>query len=505
MNDKISNYYGKGGRLSDGPAQSLIDSAYRHDTDQAEYLLSDLHLANLAHALMLFEQGIIPEVPATELINELVTLVNSDESPIDINPKHGDIYNCVDVYLKNKIGHTAGWIHAGRARREAVNIAFLLRSRKALLTNIDSLTSVAESLLKVATKNQSTIMSDYTYLHHAQPTTLAHYLLTFLVPLSRDFERVRNAYKNLNHSPAGSGSVNGSRLPLNKARLTELLGFAGSSVHSRDAMWQPDIPLEVISSISTSMVNLSRLCEEWIVWNSREFSLIELPDRFCRASVIMPQKKNPYPLAYIRGLSANITALYSEYASLGKAMSGFPDSRTFVYDSMVSALDRSASGLVMFAELISDVKFNKDRMQQIAEESYGFSTDIADHLIINKYCDYRTAHTVVGQVIKNLVDNKLSGEQITIDMLAQALGANGLDEDLISESEFSDLVKPDNIVESRNTLGGASQPQISSMINELNNLISVQRNWVSAKQALENQVDSKLVNEANKLLSKGIK
>lgn len=495
MSKDIADYYGNGGRLSDGPAKSLIDSAYAHDVEQEKYLLEDLHVANLAHATMLAEQGIIPTKAIQVLLPELIKLVeNGGDIPID--PSFGDLYNCVDVFLKNKIGHNAGWLHAGRARREAVNISFLLKTRRELAQCYDKLLNVGDALLHLAETHRSSLMTDYTYLHHAQPTTLGHYLLTFVYPLIRDLIRWQAAYDNVNASPGGSGSVNGSRLPLSKTRLATLLGFESVSLHCRDAMWQPDIPLEVASSLSSSLTNISRLCEEWMIWNSKEFSMIELPDEFCRASVIMPQKKNPYPLAYIRGLSAQISGLFGEYSTLGKVTSGFPDSRTFIYDSLIQALQKTTGAYSMFGELVEKVNFNTIRMRDVAESSLGFATDFADHLILNSQCDYRTAHTITGQIIKLLLENKHDSRDLTIKMVEKILKDNALDTFTMSESDLATLLNADNIVASRTTSGSASQTELTGMFDEIRIKLGHAQEWVNSKQLSENRVKSDLIASA---------
>lgn len=479
----------------------MIDSAYAHDVAQERFLLADLHLANLAHAVMLAEQKIVPLEESKILLPELISLVE-DGGEIDLDPKYGDLYNCVDVFLKNKIGHTAGWLHAGRPRREAVNVSFLLRSRREFLQSCLQLKEVGEALLEQARKHRCTVMSDYTYLHHAQPTTLGHYLMTFLLPIIRDLSRWKEAFKTLNSSPAGSGSVNGSRLPLDKPLLANLLGFESISIHCRDAMWQPDVPLQTVSVLSTSLTNISRVCEEWMVWNSSEFGMIELPDEFCRASVIMPQKKNPYPLAYIRGLSAQISGLFGEYSSLGKVASGFPDSRTFVYDSLIETIIKTTKAYEMFAELVRKVNFNTDRMRQIAETSMGFATDFADYLLLNARCDYRTAHTTTGQIIKFLLEQNLQPKDLSIEDLRGILNENLGKEFDMSDQDLQNILSADNIVASRVTQGSASQQEIGAMLDENSDKLTAFSEWIERMHQAEQKFPEDLKDAALAIINK---
>jgi len=499
LSKDIADYYGNGGRLSQGPAQSLIDSAYAHDVEQEKYLLEDLHVANLAHAVMLAEQDLIPSDALQELLPQLIKLVEQG-AEIELNPSYGDLYNCVDVFLKNRVGQHAGWLHTGRPRREAVNLSFLLKTRREFAMCFNNLLAVGDALLQLAIEHRSSLMSDYTYLHHAQPTTLGHYLLTFVLPITRDLSRWQGTFDHVNSSPGGSGSVNGSRLPLSKERLAELMGFESVSAHCRDAMWQPDIPLEVASALSISLTNISRLCDEWMIWNSKEFNMIELPDEFCRASVIMPQKKNPYPLAYVRGLSAQISGLFGEYSSLGKVASGFPDSRTFIYDSLIQALQKSIKAYAMLSELAQKVNFNTLRMREIAESSLGFATDFADHLILNSKCDYRTAHTVTGQIVKFLLENKLDSHELRLETVKQILEENDISNFSMDSERLRKLLDADNIVASRITLGSASQAEMSLMLDEIKVKFDHFQSWIKSKQQTENRVNSDLIAAANKIL-----
>ena len=167
----------------------------------------------------------------------------------------------------------------------------------------------------------------YTYLQHAQPTTLTHYLHTYIEPIKRDLIRISEIYKLLDTCTGGSGSVNGTRLPISKKRIADLLSFKTSlnilEMHYGYLMFS----LQLISTVLITMTNLTRFCSELIIWNSKEFNFIDIPEKFCRQSIIMPQKKNPYALSYIRGLVNSVSGRFSEFMNMGKEISGFPDSR----------------------------------------------------------------------------------------------------------------------------------------------------------------------------------
>jgi len=182
----------------------------------------------------------------------------------------------------------------------------------------EALIGTGSTLVGLAESHIQTLMPDYTYLQQAQPTTLGHYLLGFAYPVLRDLDRVGACYGRTNMSPAGVGGVNGTRWPIDRDRLAALLGFDGLTTHARDAMWQADQPLEVMSVVTAALLNLDRLAEDLQVWVTSEFDLIELSERHVRGSMVMPQKKNPYALAFVRGVASATIGRLAGAATLGR-------------------------------------------------------------------------------------------------------------------------------------------------------------------------------------------
>ena len=252
-----SKYYGDGGRLKGRPDPMLINTAYAHDCDDGPVLLDGLLKANMAHALMLIEEGIIPKDEGQKLLSGLVELTKRPASRFEFNPELGDAYNSVDHELTRLIGKASGWLHVGRPRREAVNIGYLIAIRDRVFILAESLLNLAGNLLSLSEREKETIAPDFTYLLHAQPTSLGHYLTTFLFPIFRDLERLQGYFSRHNQSPAGSGSVNGSSLPMNRDALARYLGFDKPLEHSRDGMWQTDLPMELMAITSTCLLYTS--------------------------------------------------------------------------------------------------------------------------------------------------------------------------------------------------------------------------------------------------------
>src|SRR5581483_8850081 len=318
-------------------APALIESAYWFETNDAPLLHHALTLADLAYILHLDEQNLIPHLAAQELLRALLEL---DQDPqFSYNPQYGDAFTNRERWLDGRAPSAVGYLAAGRARRESTSVAFRLVLRRELLRLARALLDLQQTLIERAACHVETVMPDYTYLQQAQPTTFAHYILSFVFPLQRDFVRLRETFERVNQSPAGIGSTNGTRLPIRRERLAELLGFDSVILHTRDAMWQVDVPIQILNAAATLMIQLDRWAEDLQIFNSREFDFIELSDDVARASLIMPQKKNPYPLAFIRGAANSLIGRVTEAYAGARTPSAQVDNRIVLHGSVPRALD----------------------------------------------------------------------------------------------------------------------------------------------------------------------
>lgn len=455
------SYYGKGGRLSKDANPKLVATAYTHDCDDGKVLMPGLHIADLAHAIMLYKAEILPSEPGKRLLNALVEITNKQ---IEMNPTLGDVYNSKEFALKQMIGKDAGWLHLGRARREAVNNGFLFEFKSCFLHFYQTVITLSEKLCGISREHLGSIMSDFTYMLHAQPTSLGHYLATYLTPLLRDCERMHQYFMRLDQSWAGIGSVNGSRLPLDRLELAKLMGFKKIAPHLRDAMWMPDIMNEGIFILTNIFAGLNRLVEELIVWNTQEFAFIEIDDSYARASVIMPQKKNPYPLAYLRGLCSNIMGKLMSYLSLGKISSGFPDSRIFIYGDIIRIYQKSNMALDMFSDFLVTIKWNTTKMRNIVEESVAYSTDLAETISINYDLDYKTSHKIVGKAVRELENS----ENILSEILNSLRKRNLTINDEIIE-QLKNSINYERLVLARNGIGASSPDSMKDLLKNVEN------------------------------------
>ncbi|HEV7727032.1 MAG TPA: lyase family protein, partial [Modestobacter sp.] len=277
----------------EGPAPELVASGFHLENADAPLLHAGLNRADLAHVLDLRARGVVPEGPARRLLTLLLEADRTTPEEFPYDPAFGEPYNSRERHFISQIGNDAGWLHAGRPRREAVRIALRLHLRTQVVDLIAAGAALAETLAESAAEHSRTWMPDQTYLQHAQPSTYGHYLLSFAYPVLRDVRRLVDALAWINSSPGGAGCVNGSRLLDDRGPVAQMLGFDSVIEHTRDAMWQTDGLIDVLAVAASLVGTQSKLAEDLEIWASSEFDYVTLSDGYSRSSVLMPQKRNP--------------------------------------------------------------------------------------------------------------------------------------------------------------------------------------------------------------------
>jgi argininosuccinate lyase len=495
-NENIS-VLGVGSRLTTGPAPELVQTAFARELADQSALFRGMSLADMAHTVMLIEAGIIPLAEGVALLN---ALLNLDEYPSDFipTPAAGDLYTNREAWLAARTA-SVGWLGAGRARRESTTTGYRITVRSDLLAFADALIKTGKTLSERADEYRSTLMADYTYLQSAQPTTFGHYLLGFVYPLLRDLERLQALYDRTNKSPAGCGSVNGSRLPQDRNRLAQLLGFDGLAHHARDAMWQPDGPIETLSVVVAALVNLDRLAEDLQIFATAEFDLVELAEGHSRASVIMPQKKNPYALAYVRGATNELTGLLTSVAALGRTPSGQVDNRVFIYGDVPRALWTAIGVATLMGGVLAAMSFQAPVAATRLANGYATATDLAEMITIETGLDFRTAHRIVGRMVREATGTNRTMRDLTtsdLDAAAQEILNRPLH---LSEAAFVQATDPARAIAERQGIGGAAPEPLSDMLTECRATLDMYLSWHKEAAAKINGAEEALVRTVKRL------
>lgn len=472
---------GIGGRLAAAPSPELVATAFARELNDQLPLLNGISFADLAHTIMLIESGVIPPSAGSELLTALLAL---HQHPPDFipDPALGDLYTNREAWLTARTA-SAGWLGAGRARREATTIGYRLAVRAHLLLFCDALIDAGNALIESATVYRDALMADYTYLQPAQPTTFGHYLLTFAYPLLRDLDRLQALYHRNNASPAGCGSVNGSRLNQDRARLAELLGFENLVEHARDAMWQPDAPIETMALLVAALVNLDRLAEDLQIFSTAEFDLIELDDSHARASVIMPQKKNPYALTYIRGVVNELIGAQTSAAAFGRTPSGQVDNRVFIYGSVPRAIENATGAATLMAGVLRGLRFNAALAETRLANGFSTATDLAEVIMLETGLDFRAAHRVVGRMVREAIASSRNWRELTtadLDAAAQEVMQRSLK---LDADTFARALNPALAVAARQGVGGAAAEPLDAMLAECRAQLEIHAAWREQESA----------------------
>jgi argininosuccinate lyase len=461
-------FLGEGSRLDEVPSERLAATAFGFELESAPWLWRHLSIADLAHTRELVEAGVLDVETGSRLVGQLLEMHDVPLSAVELDPVVGDVYNNRDKILRDRFGPDIGRIHTGRARREATTLAWHLVLRELAVAWLGSQLELLDAVLQVSDRHRDTLMPDFTYLQHAHPTTLAHYLLCFAYPMSRDVARVRDVLAQVNRSPAGAGSVNGSRFPLDRERLARSMEFDGVVTHTRDAMWAPDLALGVMSAALMSLTTIDRMAEDLEIWATSEFGFVTLADRHCRTSVIMPQKKNPYALSMIRGHARAAVGDTAAVTATNLTPSGQPDNRATSYVRVPSTVTVASGCAALLAEVVGQARFDPDRMAEQAANGFAYSTDLCDFLVLDTGIDNRSAHRIVGRAVREAVAagrSDLEADDLTAAARSLEIPLPQLDASAVSAER--DLRR---LIDLRTGTGGAGN--IAPMLDELRAVVA---------------------------------
>ncbi|HWG57310.1 MAG TPA: lyase family protein [Gaiellaceae bacterium] len=491
---------GRGGRLRGGAAEELVAAAYAAESRHGPRLARGLSLADIAHAVALVEGGDLAGDDAKALLRGLLELheIPGDEFPWD--PALGDAFNAREAELERRVGRSAaGWLSAGRPRREAFRVALRLTARVGARDLHDALVGQAAALARHADAARSALATDYTYLQPAQPTTVGHLLLAYAYPALRDAARTRRSHAALGASVAGAGGSAGSRWSLDRARLAELLGCDGLVEHAKDAAWQSDVYVELLAAVAIAATHQSQLAQDFEIYASQEFGLVELADAHSRASALMPQKKNPYALAAIRTQAAQAAGDLAGALVALHTGSARTDHFHLLNGTVPRALDEAVAIARLTASVLEDVELRLDRFAQIARESFVTAADVADVLALSGEVDYRSAHKVVGRAVRDLVEAGEPPSQLTPERLAAAAEAVTGSTVEIDEAALEDALDAAACSAARRQIGSSSPEAMDTMLACVAETIAEHERWSRDAQDRQAAAEAALLARAREL------
>ena len=452
-----------GGRFSEGTDEFVEEFTESISFDK-ELALYDIK-GSIAHAKMLGKQGIIPEKDAEKIIEGLKEIEKEiKEGKFQWKKELEDVHMNIEKALIEKIGDVGGKLHTGRSRNDQVITAFRLYLKTETQNIINLIEELKKALLEKAEETVDIVMPAYTHLQRAQPIRLAHYFLAYLEMYNRDQERFKDNLGRIDQLPLGSGALAGVDFPIDREFVAKELGFSFVMRNSLDATASRDSIIEFLSNASICMANLSRQSEDLIIWNSTEFSFVELPDKLTTGSSIMPQKKNPDVLELIRG---KVGRVYGDLVALLTIVKGLPmaynrdlqEDKEPVFDT-VKTLKGSIIGMTKIIEGLKPVKENMEK----AAGGFALATDLANYLV-RKGMPFRQAHHVVGSIVGYLTKENRELESITLEELKKF-------SDLFDEDAL-EILSPYAVADARNSFGGTAKNQILEQIEYWKKRINV--------------------------------
>ena len=420
---------------------------------------------SLAHAQMLGVQGIITnqDVVAIEAgLNEILAeiQVGDFEWLLDLE----DVHLNIEKRLTDKIGDAGKRLHTGRSRNDqvATDVRLWLRATSdAVLAGISKLQS---SILDLAEQHVDTIMPGFTHLQVAQPVTFGHHLLAYFEMLKRDAERFVDCRKRISRLPLGAAALAGTSYPIDREMVAKTLGFDGVCENSLDAVSDRDFAIEFSAASAILMTHLSRFSEELILWSSPRFAFIDIADRFCTGSSIMPQKKNPDVPELVRGKTGRV---YGHLVGLLTLMKGQPlaynKDNQEDKEPLFDTADTVLITLEIYADMLGGISVNKPNMRQAALEGFATATDLADYLV-KKGMPFRDAHEAVALAVKHAVQKKCDLADLPLNELRQFSG-------LIADDIYNVLTLEGSVA-SRNHIGGTAPAQVKQAIQRARKIIS---------------------------------
>lgn len=451
-----------GGRFRKKITEAMQNFVSSIDFDQ-KLVLYDL-AGSVAHARMLGKCEIIPEEDSDKIVKELKVIGQEImDGKVTVDNQAEDIHTWVENQLRKKIGEIAGKLHTARSRNDQIALDERMYLKVEIGIVQEQLDTLQNVLLSASRKYLGVIMPGYTHLQHAQPLLFSHYLLAYFHQFNRDRERLRDLYCRVDVLPLGSAALAGTSYPIDREYLAKELHFSKISPNSLDAVSDRDFVIEFLSVASTTMMHLSRLSEELILWSSREFDFIELDDSFCTGSSIMPQKKNPDAAELIRGKAGRVYGHLIHVLTMMKALPlaynhDMQEDKEPLFDS-VEVLSHS---ITLMSGMIQTLQVKAENMRKTLEGDFSNATELADYLV-RKGLSFRKAHQAVGQIVLYCIEQKKDVTNLSLKELQQF--QNLFEEDILP------LLSPEEVVNSKKSYGGTASERVEKGIIEAEKIL----------------------------------
>ena len=412
---------------------------------------------SLAHSKMLGVQGIISQDDVKQIaqgLNEILQEIRAGQFEWRLDLE--DVHLNIEKRLTDKIGDAGKRLHTGRSRNDQVSTDVRLWLRAVADDVVAGIRKLQTSIVDLAETHFDTAMPGFTHLQVAQPVTFGHHLLAYFEMLQRDAARFADARKRINRLPLGAAALAGTSYPIDREMVAKELGFDGVCENSLDAVSDRDFAIEFTAAAALVMTHLSRFSEELILWSSPRFAFVDIADRFCTGSSIMPQKKNPDVPELVRGKTGRVTGHLMALLTLMKSQPlAYNKDNQEDKEPLFDTADTLLVTLEIYADMLRGIKVNKEAMRTAATEGFATATDLADYLV-KKGTPFRDAHEVVALAVRHAVDKGCDLSDLSLAEL-QKFSAQ------ISDDVYQVLTLEGSLA-SRNHIGGTAPAQVKQAI-----------------------------------------
>jgi len=412
---------------------------------------------SIAHARMLTRAGILTEAECEAILKGLEDVrTDIERGDFDWSVQLEDVHMNIEARLTARIGDAGKKLHTGRSRNDQVATDIRLYLRAEIDAILDVLRRLQQGLLDLAEGEADTIMPGFTHLQVAQPVTFGHHLLAWYEMLSRDAERLHDCRRRVNVMPLGAAALAGTSYPIDRAYTAELLGFDRPAENSLDAVSDRDFAIEFTAAAALIMTHLSRWSEELVLWASPLVDFIDLPDRFCTGSSIMPQKKNPDVPELVRGKTGRVNGNLVSLLTLMKSQPlAYNKDNQEDKEPLFDTVDTVKDSLRAFADMVPAIVPKRENMIAAARRGFSTATDLADYLV-RKGMPFRDAHEVVGKAVRHGVETGRDLAEMTLDEL------RGFSE-VIGDDVFAVLTLEGSVA-ARDHIGGTAPAQVRAAV-----------------------------------------
>ena len=432
---------------------------------------------DLAHLIMLAEQGVIDKSSAARILGALQCIRTAGVDNLEIDPARNSLLFQIEAQLVAKLGEdVAGQLHTGRSRIDQGSTARRLSERDELLKVMGELFNLLQTLLQVAARNDDTIMPTYTHLQQCQPGNFGHYLLGVFERLNDDFDRCQGAFARTNLSPLGCVGLSGTSWPLDRERTRELLGFDGLVYNTRIAR-EAYHAAEIASTLALLLGTINDLATDLHIWSSLEFGMIALDDSDSSTSSIFPQKKNPVLLETIRYQAGTATSWGSTALATFRG-EGTGDQAMRSVSLLENAFTSTRNCLHIMAGVLERLEPNKRRMNELVRQSWSTSSNLADVLVKDCGLSFRSAHHVVARLVKLCLDQKVDKADVTSELLRKASTQTLGRVVSLDEASLRSALDHVEFIRTRSTTGSVSPVEVEDMLRKGAKLLASRQEWL---------------------------